>query len=184
MEPGTSGAFYAFSTCPTTFVTLIDWGSGRNFIGFTSAVELAKLKDADDQRALAKAILSKGLGSKEVRQVAQLRKRSGRAVEVCVEEVLGMRPKIERRYVFVGSVAPESVEALGKLSQSARDAVLAAGVEDMGLRSAAGRLGARFFTLVGDEGFDASMREIGKETIETRLQFHIVEAIENAASGC
>ena len=181
---GHIGRFLRILDLPDDIRHLIDWGSGRSFIGFTSAVELARLKDADDQRALTKAILSKGLGSKEVRQVAQLRKRSARVVEVCVEEVLGMRPKVERRYVFVGSVAPESVEALGKLSQAARDAVLAAGIEDMGLRSAAGRLGARFFTLVGNESFDASMREIGKETIETRLRFHIAEAIENAASGC
>lgn len=181
---GHIGRFLRILDLPEDIRHLIDWGSGRNFIGFTSAVELVKLKDADDQRALAKAILSKGLGSKEVRQVAQLRKRSGRVIEACVDEVLGMRSNIERRYVFVGSVAPEHVEALGKLSQSARDAVLAAGIEEMGLQSAAGRLGAKFFTLVGDESFDASMRNVGKETIETRLRVHIAKAIENAAPGC
>lgn len=181
---GHIGRFLRILDLPDDIRHLIDWGSGKGFVGFTSAVELTKLKDADDQRALARAILSKGLRSKEVRQAAQLRKRSGRVIEACVEEVLGMRAKVERRYVFVGSIAPENVEALGKLSQAARDAVLAAGVEDMGLRSATGRLGAKFFTLVGDESFDASMRAVGKETIETRLRTHIAEAIENAASGC
>ena len=162
----------------------IDWGSGKNFIGFTSAVELAKLKDAGEQRAVAEAVLSSGLGSKEVRQVAQLRSRSGRDIEVCIHEVLDMRPKIEKRFVFVGSVASEHVETLEGLAQSVRDAILTSGIEAIGLRSATGRLGPRFFTLVGNERFDSSMREIGKETIEAQIQAHIAEAIENAAPFC
>ena len=181
---GHIGRFLRILDLPDDIRHLIDWGSGKNFVGFTSAVELAKLKDADDQRTVVKTVLSDGLDSKEVRQVAQLRERSGRTIEACLKEVLDMRPKIERRYVFVGSIAVENIETLGNLTQAVRDAILASGVEDMGLRGVTGRLGPRFFTLVGDETFDASMREIGKENIETRLQSHISEVVENAAPGC
>lgn len=180
---GHIGRFLRILDLPDDIRHLIDWGSGKNFVGFTSAVEMAKLEDDGDQRFVAKAVLVDGLSSKEVRQVAQLRKRSGRGIKACVDEVLGMRPKVERRYVFVGSVSPENVGPLGRLTQAVRDAVLASGIEELGLRSTAGRLGPKFFTLVGDERFDASMREIGKENIEARLRSHILEAVEDAAAG-
>ena len=181
---GHIGRFLRILDLPDDIQHLIDWGSGKNFIGFTSAVELTKLKDTGDQYTVIKAVLSDGLNSKEVRQVAQLRERSGRTIEVCIEEVLDMRPEIEKRHVFIGSVAGENVEALGGLTQAVRDAILASGVEDIGLRSVTGRLGPKFFTLVGDELFDASMKEIGKENIEAQLRSHISEAVENVASSC
>ena len=183
---GTShiGRFLRILDLPDDIRHLIDWGSGKNFVGFTSAVELTKLKDTGDQRTVIRAVLSDGFNSKELRQVVQLRERSGRAIEACLEEVLDMRPKIEKRHVFIGSVAMENVKALGSLTQAVRDTILASGIESIGLRNATGRLGPRFFTLVGDETFDASMRKISKENIEARLQSHISEAVENAAPGC
>lgn len=181
---GHIGRFLRVLDLPNDILHLVDWGSGKNFIGFTSAVELAKLKDAVAQRAVAEALLSNGLSSKEVRQVVQLHSRSGRDIEACIREVLAMRPKIERRFVFVGSLASEDMEALEKLTQSVRDAILTSGIEALGLRNATGRMGPRFFTLVGNERFDASMREIGKENIEARLRAHISEAIENAQPFC
>ena len=181
---GHIGRFLRILELPDDIRHLIDWGSGMDFVGFTAAVELAKLKDASDQHTVAKAVLSDGLNSKEVRQVAQLRRRSARAVEACITEVIGMRPRLEKRYVFVGSVASEDVEALGRCTQAVRDAILTAGIEDMGLRGVTGRLGPRFFTLVGRENFDTSMGEIGKDNIEARLRSHISEAVENAMPGC
>lgn len=180
---GHIGRFLRILDLPADLQHLIDWGSGTNFIGFSSAVEMVKLEDTEDQYAVADAILSNGLSSKEVRQVAQLRHRSGRTIEACVREVLNMRPKVEKRYVFIGSVASENVDALQELTQPGRDMMLAAGMESVGLRSATGRLGARFFTLVGDERFNASMQEIGKENIEARLRSHISEAVKNAKSS-
>ena len=179
---GHIGRFLRILKLPDDIRHLVDWGSG-DFVGFTSAVELAKLRDAADQRVVVKAVLSDGLSSKEVRQITQLRGRSGRAIDACLSEVLGMRPIVEKRYVFVGSVASENVEGLGRLTQTVRDTILASGMEEMGLQSVTGRLGPRFFTLVGREGFDAAMREIGKEKMEARLRSHISEAVESAGPG-
>ena len=177
---GHIGRFLRILDLPDEIRHLIVWGSGKNFLGFTSAVEMAKLQDVDDQLTVAKSALSHGLTSKEVRQIAQLRHRSRRPIEECVQEVLGMRPRIERRYVFIGSVASETTEALGGLTQAVRDAILMSAIEHIGLRGATGRLGPRFFTLVGNENFDAWMREMGRENIEGRIRSHISEAIENA----
>lgn len=183
IDSGCIGRFLRVLALPDDIRRRVDWGSGRSFVGFTSAVELARLKDACDQRAVAEAVLADGLSSKEVRQVVQLRRRSGRDIKTCVDEVLDMRPKVEKRYVFVGSVSPENVGPLSRLTQAVRDEILASGIEELGLRSTAGRLGPRFFTLAGDERFDASMREIGKENMEARLRSHISEAVANGASG-
>ena len=181
---GHIGRFIRILDLPEDVRHLIDWGVGKDFIGFTAAVELTKLNDTSDQRTLAKAILSENINSKEVRQITQLRKRSRRSIECCVKEIIGMRPKIDKRYVFVGSVASENVDVLGKLTQNARDAILASGIGILGLRAVTGRLGSRFFTLVGNEDFDTSMHEIGKENIEARLRSHISESVENAGSNC
>ena len=180
---GHIGRFLRILKLPDDIRHLVDWGSGKDFVGFTSAVEMAKLRTATDQRVVAKAVLSHGLSSKEVRQVAQIRRRSGSAIDACVTEVLGMRPKVEKRYVFIGSVASENVERLGRLTQAARDTILASGIEEIGLESVRGRLGPRFFTLVGREIFRARMREIGKGKIEARLRSHISETIESVGVG-
>ena len=96
-----------------------------------------------------------------------------------------MRPIVERRYVFIGSIVDQNVEdALIKLTQAERDSILESGIKLLNLRGASGRLGKRFFTLVGDERFDASMKSIGKESIESRLRTHISETVENARSHC
>lgn len=180
---GHIGRFLRILDLPDDLRHLVDWGVGEHFIGFTSAVELARLGNSRDQHVVADAILSEGLNSKEIRQVAQLRERSGRTIEVCIKEVLGMRPTIEKRYVFIGMVAEESITELAKLTQVARNSILASGIERLGLRGATGRLGPRFFTLVGDESFNFSMREVGKENIETRLRTHVSEIVDNGAPG-
>ena len=162
---GHIGRFFRILDLPDDIRHLIDWGAGKNFIGFTSAVELTKINDADGRRAMARAILSARLNSKEVRQAAQILARSGRNVEECIDEVLNMRPKIERRYIFVGTVLEETVEDLGRITQANRDAILVSGIERMGIQGATGRLGSRFFTLVGDNRFNLSMQEVGKENI-------------------
>lgn len=182
---GHIGRFLRILDLPDDLQHLVNWGSGKDAIGFSSAVELVKLRDADDQRTLAGSILSDGLNSKEVRQIGQLRTRSGRAIEACIKEILGMRPTIERRYVFIGSITDQNVEdALIKLTQAERDSILESGIKLLNLRGASGRLGKRFFTLVGDEHFDASMKSIGKESIEARLRTHISETLENARPHC
>ena len=172
--------FLRISDLPSDLRHLIDWGSGKDFLGFSAAVEATKLKDPEDQRALAAEVLASSLNSKEVRQVTQLRQRSGRSIDECVREILQMRPRVVRRYVFIGSVAAENVVEMRAITQSVRDSMLAASMEKVGIRGATGRLGVRFFTLVGDERFNSSMREVGKDNIEAQLRCHISQSVADA----
>ena len=170
---------------PEDLQHLVGWGSGRDAIGFSCAAELCRIGGADNQRTVGNAVLESGLNSKEVRQVAQLVARSGRSVDVCLKEVIGMRPSIERRYVFVGAIPNEDVRArLDACSQRERDTILAAGMKRIGLEAGSGRLGSGNFTLVGDERFEESMVNVGKERIEARLCAHIAESLRNVKSSC
>lgn len=175
---GHIGRFLHILKLPDDLRHLVDWGAGKNFVGFTAAVELVKVRDINDQRIIANAILSHGLNSREVRQIAQLRRRSGRTAELCIDEVLGMRPVIEKHYVFVGSVAEGCSSELGRLTQAVRNSILEAGIKGMGLHGATARLGTKFFTLVGDDRFNASMQAIGKEEIESQLRDHISKTVK------
>ncbi|MCZ0943122.1 MAG: hypothetical protein OXJ53_08705 [Gammaproteobacteria bacterium] len=110
------------------------------------------------------------MDSKETRQVVQLLERSGRPVKDVLQEVLGMRPVVERRHVFIGSVSERSLsKALQDTSQRERDAMLQKVIDGLGLEGASGRLGTNRFTLVGDESFGSSISKIGKERLEGLL---------------
>lgn len=176
------GRFLRLLDLPPEVQHLVDWGRGE-FVGFSSAAELVRLADSEDRRVVAEAVLSEHLTSKEVRQVVQLRERSGRAVPDCVQEVVGMRPVVEKRYVFMGAVVDEEVvAALGSLVQAERDAVLAGAIRAVGLRGASGRLGKRIFTLVGAEKFGESMAQVGRGSIEGLIRAHLRESVQSGSS--
>ncbi len=179
---GHIGRFLTILRLPKDLQHLVGWGAEKSFIGFTAAFELTKLSNAEEQRVVADSILSDGLTSKEVRQVAQLRNRSDKTISQCIKEVLGMRQQITRRFVFVGSMPLEIESILEKKTQTARDSILASAIGSLGIRSATGRLGPKLFTLVGNEDFNASMQEIGKENIEARIRALVSKALENGSS--
>lgn len=177
------GRFLRLTELPPEVQGWVGWGAGRGFVGFSSANELVRLRNPAEQRVVAEAVLSKRLTSKEVRQVVQLNERSGRAADDCVAEVVGMRPVVEKRYVFIGTVDDEEVvAALGLLTQAKRDALLAAGIDALGLQGASGRLGPTIFTLVGDEEFGRSLERVGKGKVEMPVREHLRESIESGAS--
>lgn len=163
---------------PDDLQHLISWGSPKGSIGFSSAVELAKITDPNDQRIVANSILTEGLNKNEVREVAQLRNRSKRPINECVSEIIGMRPTIERHYVFVGSITdPAVLKNLAELTQPQRNSLLLSVIKQLNLEGVSGRLGERLFTLVGDEQFNKSMLSMGKENLEAQLQSYISEAV-------
>ncbi len=182
---GHIGRFLRILTLPDDLQHLINWGSGKDFISFSSAVELVKLENADDQRVVAESIMENNLKKTEVSQIVQLRNRSGRSIFDCVSDVLGMRTIIEKRYVFIGSLKDKnSQDALIEMTQTQRDLILDSALQRLGFREVSGRLGKQFFTLVGGENFNKSMRSIGKQNIEQRLRSYITEAVENVKSCC
>lgn len=173
--------FVRVSELPADLRHLVEFGrSADSKIGFTTAVQLARMSDREDQSAVATAILEQGLQTDEVRQVIQLQKRSGRAMKECLQEVIAMRPTVERHYVFIGTVGNEGAEAvLAKMSQSERDALLRFGIVALDLQGTSGRLGEKLFTLVGDERLNGALISQGKETIEARLRANITAKVES-----
>ena len=166
---------------PEDLQHLVNWGVSKDSISFSSAVELTKLQDLDDQRIVANSILTDGLGKKEVQQIAQLHIRSGRTIVQCIAEILGMRPIIERRYIFIGSIIDsETLQKLSELTQSQQNSLLKQGVDHLNLKGASGRLRERFFTLVGDEKFNDSMTRIGKDRLEEQLRSYISKVVNCA----
>ena len=94
-----------------------------------------------------------------------------------------MRPVVERRYVFIGSVIDKSLsEALKKRSQREKDSLLHAAMAKLELAGASGRLGTSRFTLVGDEQFGSSMSKIGKERLEGLLCSTIAKELDDATT--
>lgn len=157
---------------------LIAWADQKDSIGFSSAVELSRLELVDEQRLVASAILEEGLTSKEIRYLVQLRKRSQRPISECLSEILGMRTKIIKRYVYVGAVTRDSIkQSLLSMTQVQRDSCLQYGIKQLDIVGASGHLGPNTFTLVGDQQFNASISTIGKNEVETKMQTHLAEYI-------
>lgn len=169
---GTShiGRFVRILKLPSDLQHLVDWGAGKGVLGFTAAVELLSLADEADQRAVADAVLTRGLTKMEVRQAAQLRRRTKRPIESCIKEALGMRTVVDRKYVFLGSVNHACGAKLAGISQEERNRLFTTAIEDLGIVGAVGRLGTRFFTLVGGEEFHKDMTRIGKRNLEQEVR--------------
>ena len=179
------GRFLRLLDLPEDLRHVVDWGRGKDVLGYSRAVELVRIRNTDHMHTVAKAVLESGLNSKETRQVAQLLARSGRPPEDALREVIGMRPVIERRYVFIGSIIGESLPAaLANRTQQEKDALLRGAIVRLGLAGASGRLGTKRFTLVGDEKFGSSISKVGKNNLEERLCSLIGKELDNAAASC
>ncbi|MHB1789575.1 MAG: hypothetical protein ACYCVN_09000 [Acidimicrobiales bacterium] len=152
---------------------LVDWGQSGSTLSFSSAFELSRLPPQDHQ-AVATSVLEHGFSSAEVRQLAQLRRRSHQPIEESIAGTLAMRPRITRKHVFVGAVTDGAVATrLGKLDQTSRDSLLEAiAARDLGLsREVSSRLGVRRFTLVGDDDMSATLNAL--DDFEATINSHL-----------
>ncbi|MEK7994342.1 MAG: hypothetical protein AAB403_11115 [Planctomycetota bacterium] len=151
---------------------LADWGgTSASGIPFSSLGQLAGLKEASEQVRAARAILASRLSWKEVVQLVQLKKRSAKSIEESVDAVLKLRPEVERRHLFVGSITDDGVRlTLSRLTQGERDEFLGRALRKvLGAREGClGRLGTQRFTLVGPEE-PARMVDLSPDAFEAAL---------------
>ena len=96
--------FLRLLTLPESVRHLVDWGSGPGMIGFSAGSELARLDDDIEKEEVVQGVLTYHLSGSEVREIVQMTMRSKRSVEECLKEVIDIRPRIEKRYVYVGAV--------------------------------------------------------------------------------
>ena len=170
--------FLRLMKLPDTVRHLVDWGSSPGSIGFSAGSELARLEDAAEEEEVVRGVLTNRLSGSEVRQVIQLRKRSKRPVKDCLNEVVGMRPRIDKRYVYVGAVTDAALKgALACMTQRERDECLAGaikGVLDANTLSVT-RLGTDRFTLVGGAPFGEAMNQ-KKDSLEREINDALLQA--------
>lgn len=174
------GRFLRILDLPEDVQHLVSWGAQKDSIGFSAAAQLMRFKNAEDQHAVVKSILSEGLNSKEIGQVAQLKIRSEREISECLKEVLGMRPVVERRHVFIGTIENQDVESvLADLTQAERDSILQSSIVALDLGEVSGRLGKSLFTLVGSNSLDIAIRNMGPDNLEEQLIAEIQKGVNN-----
>lgn len=163
---------------PESVRHLVDWGSSPGTIGFSAGSELARLNDGAEEEEVVKGVLTKRLSGSEVRQVIQLRQRSKRPVKDCLKEVVGMRPRVEKRYVYVGAVTdPALKSSLESMTQRQRDEFLGGAIKGvLAVKTlAVTRLGPDRFTLVGGADFGEAMNQ-KKESLEREINDALLRA--------
>ena len=132
---------------------LADWkGKKAATISFTSLAQLARLHHTD-QREVAEAILRHRMTSSEVIQLVQIMQRSGRSASDCIADALRLRPEVETRHLFVGSITSDTTkENVGTLHQGRRDYLIAQVLGEItnGDYEASGRLGPRDFVILSN----------------------------------
>ena len=161
---------------PASVWHLVGWGSVAGMVGFSSGAEIARLDDDTAEEALVNGVLTNRLSGSEVRQVVQLRKRSKRPLQDCLNEVVGLRPRIEKRYVYVGAVTEAALKiSLAAMTQLERDQLLGTVVGTvLGAKGVAlTRLGTNRFTLVGAADFGEAMNR-KKESLEQEINDALV----------
>jgi hypothetical protein len=163
--------FLRLQKLPESVWHLVGWGSVAGTIGFSSGAEIARLEDDAEEEALVNGVLTNRLSGSEVRQVVQLRKRSKRSLDDCLNEVVGMRPRVEKRYVYVGAVTTDALKkSLAAMTQAERDQLLGKVVGAvMGAKGLAlTRLGTDRFTLVGSADFGEAINR-QKDSLEQEI---------------
>jgi hypothetical protein len=141
---------------------LVGWG-GKPRISPSTASEIARLKTAEEQEFLGKATLEHGLSKSEVIQIIEVRNKFSKPISECVEEILKMRPRIIRRYLFIGTVKSQEVrKKLSEMSQKERDVLFnnVATLNLPNLSSWDGLLGVNRFTLIGNEDLNQALSKL------------------------
>lgn len=166
------GRFRRLLTLAPEVAHLVDWGTSEGTLGFSAAQELARLPSQEQQSVLAEACLRHNLSSSEVRQVVQLVLRSKRRVADCVTEVVGMRPTVEVRHVFVGSVSESLRAHLAKMTQLQRNELLQAALNSAYPKVAfpVARLGIDRFTMSGGPELAVVMGTDFEERVNSALK--------------
>ena len=141
---------------------LVGW-EGKPKISPSTASEIARLKTLKEQEFLANATLENRLSKREVIQIIEVRNKFNKPIGECVEEIIEMRPRIIRRYLFIGAIkSPEVQDRLSKMPQKERN-VLFNNVVTLNLPNLAswdGSLGVNRFTLIGNEDLNETISKL------------------------
>lgn len=141
---------------------LVGWG-GESSISFSTASEIARLTTPEEHKYVAKSTLEYSLSKNEVIQVIEVRNKFSKPIGECVEEILRMRPKIVKRYLFIGAIKSANVRnRLSTISQEERDTLFSKAVTTNypDLPYWEGMLGIKGFNLIGNEDLDKALSKL------------------------
>ena len=141
---------------------LVGWG-GESSISFSTASEMARLATPEEHKYVAKNTLEYSLSKNEVIQVIEVRNKFSKPIGECVEEILRMRPKIVKRYLFIGAIKSANVRnRLSTISQEERDTLFSKAVTTNypDLPYWEGMLGIKGFNLIGNEDLDKALSKL------------------------
>jgi hypothetical protein len=159
----------------------VDWGqTSAACIGFSAAWELSRLP-REDQDFACRAILEHQFKGSEVRDLVQLRQRSGKNIQDCIDQIVRLRPRVVKRYMFVGSVTDQALcDSLRAMTQNSRDQIFGQIVKGLcpSALDANGRLGADRFSVVGDATLNDCMRSVGDD-FETSINEALKARLSN-----
>lgn len=159
---------------------LVGWG-GKSSLFVETASAIARLQSQEEQEIVAKAVLEYRLSKKEVYQVVQIQERSGKPITECIEDVLRMRPQIEKRHILIGAIiSPNVREVLIQMKQQERDQFLKNTLilHAPELPPWEGHLGIDRFTLVGSEDFSVTVQGLPggfEEAVNLYLETEVSE---------
>ena len=116
------GTFLTLKKLNPAIQDLAGWrGAAGATIAFSTLTHLAAL-DHVDQVEAARAILSHRITRKETEQIVQIRIRSRKSIEECIDAVLQLRPQVETKHVLLGAINVKQLrKKLGNLTQRERD---------------------------------------------------------------
>ncbi len=94
--------------------------SSKGRISFTTAARIAELKDAEDMLKMGLAVLSfpRPISKTEVENIVILKKKNQeKPIEDCIAEIVKMRPKLVKHFLFVSGLQDTIHENLIKASK-------------------------------------------------------------------
>lgn len=160
---------------------LADWGTGSaTTISFSSLLEITRL-DPSQQIEVARSALAHSLTKAECRQISQIARRSGRHITDCIRDVKTRRPRVEERFVLMGSIQqPELQQHLAIKLQDARDCLLKIVLErtNRPIQNIQFRLGSRTFTILASRDI-ASVLGMAPDAIEAFVNRHLNDLVQS-----
>lgn len=94
--------FHSLLKLPTELQSLVVWGKQTGYLGFSVAAEITRLEKEDQIQRIATAALENSLSKEETRAILQRMARSKIDTEVAIQEILNLRPILEKQHLFMG----------------------------------------------------------------------------------
>jgi len=153
----------------------ITWQSpGPKQISMSSASELSRLKNNEDQIKLFNSILENNFTSKEVKELVTLYGRSGKSIEKCINQIKEAKRKTINTHVIIGSITSSSLrEQLSSVPALTRNRILrnVLNTHIPSLKYKGAKLKKTQFMVVGDEKTEMQISLLGDdfEDVITKL---------------